>query len=101
MTRDQITLGFALSAVLLASQARADTMTCLDRATLVERLAGQYGESPQSVGLAGDDRLIELFASPDTGSWTLLVTAPNGIACLYAAGDHFERFEPVPAGDPA
>ncbi|HHS93846.1 MAG TPA: hypothetical protein ENK63_00680, partial [Rhodobacterales bacterium] len=76
MTRDQITLGLALSAILLASQARADeALACLERSTLVARLAEQYGERLQSVGLAGEDRLMELFASPETGSWTMLVTA--------------------------
>ncbi|OIP87076.1 MAG: hypothetical protein AUK37_02100 [Rhodobacterales bacterium CG2_30_65_12] len=105
MIRDCLTLGLGIGAILLATQgaARADDAACTERAALVERLAENYGESRQAAGLAGADRLVELFAAPETGSWTIIVTTPDGIACLYAAGEYFERFEggPVAAGDPA
>lgn len=104
MARVFLTFVFATAAFLLAVQSvRADTGACMDRAALVARLAAQYGENRQAAGLAGPDRLVELFASIETGSWTLVVTAPSGIACLLGAGEHFLRFEaePAPDGDPA
>lgn len=103
MTRDLFTLGLGIAAILLTVQgARADTLTCIERATLMTRLAELYGESRQMVGLAGPDGIVEVFASPETGSWTLIVTRPDGIACLLAAGTAFERVDAAPArlGDP-
>ena len=59
---------------------------CAPRAAVVARLARDFGETPRGLGLAGAERLVELFASKDTGTWTLLRTAPDGTACLIAAG---------------
>jgi hypothetical protein len=104
MTRDLFTLGLGLGAILLTLQgARADTALCTDRSVIVARLAELYGESPQAIGLADGGRLVEVFASPETGTWTITVTAPSGITCLIAAGEHFERVEggPMVRGDPA
>lgn len=105
MNRDSITLGLGVAAILLVTQglARADGTLCTGHAALVAQLAAHDGESRQATGIAGSDRLVEFFASPETGSWTITVTTPDGIACLHAAGEHVERHEcgPVAGGDPA
>lgn len=59
---------------------------CAPRAAVVARLARDFGETPRGLGLAGPERLVEIFASASTGTWTLLRTAPDGTACLIAAG---------------
>ncbi len=102
MKREIITFGLGLGAILLTAQAlRAQESGCTDRARMVERLARDYGESRQSIGLAGGRQVVEVFASLETGSWTILVTTATGIACMVAAGEHFERLDPPPPGDPA
>ncbi|SMH40623.1 hypothetical protein [Maritimibacter sp. HL-12] len=102
MTREILTLGLGLGAILLATQAlRAQETSCGERAMIVERLARDYGESRQSLGVVGGRQVLELFASDETGSWTILLTAPDGIACLVAAGARFRRFDPVAPGEPA
>ncbi len=40
----------------------------------------------------------ETFANPVTGTWTILASRPDGVACLVASG---ELYEAVPVGDPA
>ncbi len=63
---------------------------CADHATVVERLGEHYGESRQSMGLASDNAVVEVFASMDTGSWTITVTRPGGPTCLVAAGQAYQ-----------
>jgi hypothetical protein len=60
---------------------------CDDRAKLVGTLQETYGEQHRAVGLEEDtEQLLEIWVSPDTGTWTILMTQPNGISCLAAAG---------------
>lgn len=102
MTREMLTLGLGLGAILLTAQAlRAQETGCAERGAIVERLARDYGEHRQTIGLVGDRQVLELFASEETGSWTILLTTADGIACLVAVGEQFHRFDPVPPGEPA
>lgn len=64
--------------------------SCAERATLVERLENRLGEARQAMGLNRANAIIEVFASAETGTWTILVTTPNGISCLVASGDLWE-----------
>lgn len=82
-----------------AQQAGAN---CAPRPMVLERLSDKFGETRQSIGLGANNRVVEVFASDSTGSWTITVTMPDGTTCLVAAGDAFERLAEVrPVGDPA
>lgn len=71
---------------------------CARREQVVEQLANRYGETRQSIGLASNNAVMEVFASPETGSWTITMTLPSGLTCLLASGQAFERFiEQAPA----
>ena len=52
------------------------------------------------MGVAGGNRVMEVFASNESGSWTITVTHPNGVTCLVAAGQGFEMLSETlqPAG---
>jgi len=50
----------------------------------------EYGEIRQFVGLATNNVLLEMFASPETRSWTITGTNPGGEMCLLASGFAFE-----------
>lgn len=71
-----------------ASQTRSN---CAPREAVIERLAEGYGETRQSVGLGTNNAVVEVFASDETGSWTITVTAPGGLTCLVASGQSFEK----------
>ncbi len=84
------TLGFGILA-LAATQANAQqTRNCAPRDVVVERLSDGYGESRQSIGLGAQGAVVEVFASDETGTWTITVTDPNGLTCLVASGQSFE-----------
>ncbi len=73
--------------------AAAQTQNCGSRDTVIERLADRYGESRQSIGMAPQGRVVEVFASLETGTWTITVTMPNGMTCLVASGQSYEALE--------
>jgi hypothetical protein len=102
MKREILTLGLGVGAILIATQAlRAQEAACAERAVIVERLGRDYGESRQSLGVVAGRQVLEVFASEQTGSWTILLTGADGIACLVAVGEGFRRFDPLPPGEPA
>ena len=86
-------------AVLLALPVSAqNARNCAPRGAVVDRLAQGYGETRQSMGLGANNAVIEVFASDETGTWTIMVTTPNGLTCLVASGRFFERLkETLPA----
>lgn len=51
------------------------------------------------MGLAPNNRIVEVFVSEETGSWTITLTSADGVTCLVAAGQHFEVLSPEPAGE--
>ncbi|WP_296426942.1 hypothetical protein [Yoonia sp.] len=92
MKRNFFLMSFGIGAMMLAANhAHAETANCADHAAVVERLAISYGESRQSIGLGSDNAVIEVFASTDTGSWTITATKPGGPTCLVAAGQAFQH----------
>ncbi len=77
----------------------AEQPTCGQRAELLRELGRQYAESPVAMGSANNGGVIELLQSRGGSSWTIIVTMPNGIACLLAAGESWKTVRP-PVADP-
>ncbi|MEM9049521.1 MAG: hypothetical protein AAGC92_12470 [Pseudomonadota bacterium] len=63
---------------------------CGEREAIVKRLSEKYGETRQSMGLQRNNGVMEIFASEESGTWTILVTLPNGMTCLVAAGEAYD-----------
>ena len=91
MTTSNALLAAAAIAAGVALPAAGQTLRhCGERDSIVERLAEGYGESRQSLGLGANNSLVEVFASTETGTWTITVTTPNGMMCLLASGQAYE-----------
>jgi len=89
-------LGLAFAAPAAAAEGRS----CAQREKVVARLAERFGETLQSIGLQSERGVVEIYASEATGTWTILLTGPDGAACLVAAGEAWESLRTVP-GAPA
>jgi hypothetical protein len=76
--------------LMLATPAQTQTANCAPRDVVVERLASQYGETRQSIGLGHNNTVTEVYASTETGTWTIAVTNTRGLTCLVASGLAFE-----------
>ncbi len=102
-----LTLGLGIGAILLIAgqQARGQAQAsgnCGERTRIVAALAERYGEARRLIALTNARQVIELFASSETGTWTLLITFPSGQSCLIGAGDMIEfTGASGPDGDPA
>ena len=70
--------------------AQAAQSRCAPHADMLSVLAKQYGETPQAIGLIGGNTVLEVLSSK-AGSFTILVTQANGMACIVAAGQDFEE----------
>ena len=75
--------------------AAAPRPVCNDRTKFVHALASTHSESPVAMGLAASGSIVEILVS-QTGSWTILVTSPNGTSCVVAVGDYWEALKPLP-----
>ncbi|MBT8411243.1 MAG: hypothetical protein KJP02_05540 [Octadecabacter sp.] len=80
----------SLTALAFASGTHAQSRNCADRDRIVDRLASGYGETRQSVGLGSDNTLVEVFASLETGTWTIVITRAGGPSCLVASGQAYQ-----------
>ncbi len=89
-TLPTLTLAFGLSA-LATLPASAQQRNCAPHDVVVERLADGYGESRQSMGIAANNTVVEVFASASTGTWTITVTQAGGPTCLVASGEGFQH----------
>ncbi len=85
-----------LGAALISRPALAQSADAgLPRAALVKLLGDGYAEVPVAFGLAKNGGLIEVFASADGATWTMVLTMPNGLSYVVTAG---EDWTPVTAG---
>jgi hypothetical protein len=88
-----IALVTAFAAGNVPVPAAAQAVSCSDHATMVRHLAENWGESRQSVALDAQNAMVEVFASSETGTWTLTVTRPGGPTCMVASGHAFEKVD--------
>ena len=95
MYKRVLTAALVFGMLATAPPAARAQLSCGDRKAMVEQLSRTYGEARKGAGLAGRTALFEIWASDVTGSWTILKTTPNGIACLIAAGENWHDDRPV------
>jgi hypothetical protein len=90
------------SALTLAATARAEgppggRVPCSAYTEIARQLGDRYEEAPVSLGLQANGNLLQVFASPASGTWTIVSTAPNGFACVVAVGEHWEHVKAKPS----
>ena len=70
----------------------ANAAVCMNHKNLVSFLSDRYSEAPRALGLVEDRGLMEIYVS-QSGTWTIVMTTAQGIACIIAAGDTWEEKE--------
>jgi len=107
LDRPLFALSFGFVLLILATQnahaQNAPSPQCAPRPAVLEALANGFGEARRAVGIAGQAHVMELFVNPETGTWTITATRPDGVMCLIASGSNFEQVQgSAPAkGSPA
>ena len=76
---------------LMATPASSTENVCGKRDDIVSRLENGYQEFNSAMGMSTNGGLVELYTS-EKGTWTLMLTQPDGVSCLIAAGENWESF---------
>ena len=75
----------------VASQAAAQQMAaCAPHDKMTAGLAQRYSEVPHAAGLASNGSLLEVLASADGATWTIIMTPPAGQTCMMASGESWQ-----------
>jgi hypothetical protein len=97
-------IGATAAFVTLAGTSPASaSFPCQDRGAVLAKLAKDYAEAPIAIGMASNGGVFEVMATGvDNSSFTIIVTMPNGMACMAASGQNFEMLNMATAakGDP-
>lgn len=86
-----------IGAVQMAPSAQAEPLV-MPRAKLVDLLGQRYKERPTSMGLDSGGAVIEVFASPNGATWTMVRTIPNGLSLIIGTGEHWGTSKPQVTG---
>ena len=73
----------------MAWPASAEVSQCGPKQTVADQLAGRFGEVPIVSGISKNTSM-KFFGNPRTGSWSMVVIRPDGIACVLAIGEDLE-----------
>ncbi len=87
MFKRLITTGLLFGMAATAPPAFA--ANCALRDTVVQRLTSNYSESLTAGGLQGNQTMttmLEVWASQENGTFTVIITNPQGVSCIVAAG---------------
>ncbi|MBB3711896.1 MAG: hypothetical protein ACU0E9_00965 [Limimaricola soesokkakensis] len=67
---------------------------CAPRDHIVERLKEGYAESLAGAGLqASAMAMLEVWSNPESGSFTVLLTNPDGVSCILSHGSDYYTIE--------
>jgi hypothetical protein len=83
------TISFAASAQTL----------CSARSNFLKHLGASHAEAPSAMGLTSSGKVVEILTS-EKGTWTIIVTNPDGVSCVVAAGDAWENVERIALHEP-
>lgn len=72
----------------MSQSADALTARCGKHKDVVAFLGTKYKETRKGMGLINAGQMMELFIS-DAGSWTILITRPDGVTCFGPVGKNW------------
>ncbi len=85
-------------ALLLGVRAPASAQSlCTTHAEVTKQLESRHSESRVGIGLASTGQVLEVFTTGDGSSWTIVMTRPDGMSCLVAAGEAWESVAELPS----
>ena len=81
-------VGFAM----VATSAMAAPQ-CDERGSVLKLLAEKYKESPVAIGVTNNGGLVEVLSTGNGGTWSIIMTTPQGMSCLVAAGEGWKSVQ--------
>ncbi len=95
---------FMLAAWLAAAAPAVAAPPCMARGDMVRgdmvrELADKYREVPVAVGVTNAGGLVEVLTTADGGTWSIVITTPQGMSCLVAAGEGWKTAKQPAEGE--
>lgn len=72
---------------------------CGERERVTKLLSEKYKENQASIGVTHNGGLIEVWVNQEDDTWSIIVTTPQGMACLVAAGNGWQSLAAPPSGE--
>jgi hypothetical protein len=100
-----VATGIMIGSGAFASSAAAQSapggmrMPCHNATEIAQQLNSKYDEAPVAFGLQSNGNLLQVYASENKGTWTVVSTTPQGMSCIVAAGKRWESM-PFVKDDP-
>lgn len=85
-----VAFGFSAPALAEGNQPQV-RMPCHDAMEIHKQLSKKYSEAPVAFGLQTNGNLLQIYASKESGTWTVVSTTPAGLSCIVAAGKSWEN----------
>ncbi len=91
----------AFTAALFAAPAdgAVQQIPCNQRNDVLGLLAQKYQELPIAVGVTNRGGLVEVLSTGDGKTWTIIISSPDGEACMVAAGEGWRVLPKADARD--
>ncbi len=83
------------AAFTLASSSAFAAPQCNSRGKVLELLSETYSEAPLAVGVTNNGGLVEVLSTGDGNTWSIIITSPQGMSCLVAAGEGWRLIERI------
>jgi len=78
-----------LAAIPIQLQA-AEQSACAPRKEVINQLSAKFGEEPVAIGVSDSGRLIEILAGQAGGTFTVILTTPQGLSCIVLTGESWQ-----------
>lgn len=72
---------------IAGAQSPSDPTGMTTRSEIADYLGQTFDEEPVAAGIASNGSVIEVFTSPEGGSWTIILTSPDGSSQVMAVGE--------------
>ncbi|MFQ5438085.1 MAG: hypothetical protein ACE5DK_04550 [Paracoccaceae bacterium] len=103
MFKRLLTTALVFGAVATAPPVFAQQATCGQRDHLTAQLTEKYMEQLTAGGFQSASSVLEIWTSPQSGTWTMLLTRPDGVSCVVGSGTAWQMRDvmPEPEGLPS
>lgn len=64
---------------------------CASTDEVYTTLLQKYQEERVAVGINTNGNLVEFWGNEESGSWSVIITSPDGVSCLADSGVAFTR----------
>jgi hypothetical protein len=88
----------AATVAAATAPARAAPMSCAERTDIIQKLDDAYAEKQQASALTSTGSVLEVYVSR-SGTWSMLVSKPDGTACVVAVGEAWEPRQMIASPD--